>query len=64
MRHVDNATWTTKKFPGGGSSGSPTLWSGWDPTVHKFTLTLTKAVTLASSGIGQTTHCVVQITGM
>lgn len=64
MRHVDNATWTTKKFAAGGSAGSPTLWSGWDPTVHKFTLTLTKAVTLASAGVGQTTHCVVQITGM
>lgn len=64
MRHVDNATWTTKKFAAGGSAGSPTMWSGWDPTVHKLTLTLTRAVSLASAGVGQTTHCVVQITGV
>jgi collagen type VII alpha len=64
MRHVDNATWTTKKFAAGGTAGSPTMWSGWDPTVHKLTLTLTRAVSLASAGVGQTTHCVVQITGV
>jgi hypothetical protein len=64
MRHVDNATWTTKKLAAGGTSGSPTMWSSWDPTVHKLTLTLTRAVSLASAGVGQTTHCVVQITGV
>ncbi len=64
MRHVDNATWTTKRFAAGGSAGSPTMWTGWDPTVHKLTLTLTRAVSLASAGVGQTTHCVVQITGV
>lgn len=64
MRHVDNATWTTKKVAAGGSAGSPTMWTGWDPTVHLLTLTLTKAVSLASAGVGQTTHCVVQITGI
>ena len=64
MRHVDNATWATKRFAAGGSAGSPTMWSAWDPTVHKVTLGLTRAITLATAGVGQTTHCVVQFTGI
>ena len=64
MRHVDNATWSVKKLEAGGASGAPTLWTNWDPAIHKMTLKLDKAITLASAGPGLTTHCVVQLIGI
>jgi hypothetical protein len=45
---------------GGGSSGSPSAFSAFDPSVNTMTIGLTKAITGASAGVGQTTHCVVQ----
>ncbi len=44
----------------GGSSGSPSAFSAFDPSVNTMTIGLTKAITGASAGVGQTTHCVVQ----
>jgi len=65
MRHVDNATWDVKKFSAGGSSGAPDMWTSWNASVHKMTLGLTKAISLASSTLSiPTTHCVIQITGI
>ena len=46
----------------GGTSGSPTAFSGFDSATHKMTLSLTKTLSGASSGLGQTTHCVVVFT--
>ena len=51
---------TTRTLAGGGSSGSPTAFSAFDSSVNTMTLSLTKALTGASAGVGQTTHCVVQ----
>jgi len=45
---------------GGGSSGSPSAFSAFDPAVNTMTIGLPKSVTGASAGVGQTTHCVVQ----
>jgi len=45
---------------GGGSSGSPSAFSAFDPAVNTMTIGLTKGITGASAGVGQTTHCVVQ----
>jgi hypothetical protein len=45
----------------GGTSGSPSAFSAFDPAVNTMTIGLTKAITGASVGTpGQTTHCVVQ----
>jgi hypothetical protein len=65
MRHVDNATWDVKKFSAGGSSGAPNMWTAWNSSIHKMTLGLTRAITLASATVtNPATHCVVQITGI
>lgn len=50
----------TRTIIGGGSSGSPTAFSGFDAATNTMTLGLTKAATGASAGVGQTTHCVIQ----
>ena len=50
----------TRTIIGGGSSGSPTAFSGFDASTNTMTLGLTKAATGASAGVGQTTHCVIQ----
>ncbi len=52
--------YTTRTLAGGGSSGSPTAFSSFDPSTNTMTISLTKALTGASAGVGQTTHCVVQ----
>ena len=49
-----------RTLAGGGSSGSPSAFSAFDPSVNTMTIGLTKAITGASAGVGQTTHCVVQ----
>jgi hypothetical protein len=51
---------STRTLAGGGSSGSPTAFSAFDSSVNTMTLSLTKALTGASSAVGQTTHCVIQ----
>jgi len=50
----------TRTVAAGGVSGAPTTFSAFDATANTMTLGLTKAVTGASAGIGQTTHCVLQ----
>lgn len=50
---------STRTIAGGGSSGSPTAFSAFDPSVNTMTLSLTRALTGASANVGQTTHCVV-----
>jgi hypothetical protein len=50
----------TRTIVGGGTSGSPTAFSGFDAATNTMTLGLTKAATGASAGVGQTTHCVIQ----
>lgn len=49
-----------RTLAGGGTSGSPSAFSAFDPSVNTMTIGLTKAITGASAGVGQTTHCVVQ----
>ena len=49
-----------RTLAGGGTSGSPSAFSAFDPAVNTMTIGLTKAITGASAGVGQTTHCVVQ----
>jgi hypothetical protein len=50
-----------RTLTGGGTSGSPSAFSAFDPAVNTMTIGLTKAITGASVGTpGQTTHCVVQ----
>ena len=51
--------YTSRTMAGGGSSGTPSAFSAFDPAVNTMTLSLTKALTGASSGLGQTTSCVV-----
>jgi hypothetical protein len=50
----------TRTVAAGGTAGAPTTFSGFDANANTMTLGLTKAVTGASAGIGQTTHCVIQ----
>lgn len=50
----------TRTIAAGGTSGSPTAFSGFDATTNVMTLGLTKAATGATAGLGQTTHCVIQ----
>jgi hypothetical protein len=50
----------TRTVAAGGSSGAPAAFNAFDPTANTMTISLTKAVTGASAGIGQTTHCVLQ----
>lgn len=52
--------YTTRTLAAGGTSGSPTAFSAFDPSTNTMTLSLTKALSGASAGVGQTTHCVVQ----
>jgi len=52
--------YTSRTMAGGGSSGTPSAFSAFDPAVNTMTLSLTKALTGASAGVGQTTSCVVQ----
>jgi hypothetical protein len=49
-----------RTLAGGGTSGSPSAFSAFDPSVNTMTIGLTKGITGASAGVGQTTHCVVQ----
>ena len=49
-----------RTLAGGGTSGSPSAFSAFDSAVNTMTIGLTKAITGASAGVGQTTHCVVQ----
>ena len=51
---------TTRTLAGGGSSGSPSAFTSFDPSANTMTISLTKALTGASAAVGQTTHCVVQ----
>jgi len=51
--------YTSRTMAGGGSSGTPSAFSAFDPAVNTMTLSLTKALTGASAGLGQTTSCVV-----
>jgi len=48
-----------RNVAGGGSSGTPTAFSAFDPAVNIVTLGLTKTISGATAGVGQTTHCVV-----
>ena len=48
-----------RNVAGGGSSGTPTAFSAFDPAVNTVTLGLTKTISGATAGVGQTTHCVV-----
>jgi len=50
----------TRSIEGGGTSGSPTAFSGFNATTNTMTLSLTKSVTGASAGVGQSTHCIIQ----
>lgn len=50
----------TRTIAAGGTSGAPAAFNAFDPTTNTMTISLTKAVTGASAGIGQTTHCVLQ----
>jgi len=50
----------TRTIAAGGASGSPSAFNNFDATNNTMTLGLTKAVTGAVAGIGQTTHCVLQ----
>lgn len=50
----------TRTVLAGGSSGSPTIFTGFDSATNTMTLGLTKAATGSSAAVGQTTHCVVQ----
>lgn len=50
----------TRTIAAGGASGAPTTFSGFDSSTNTMTISLTKSVTGASAGIGQTTHCVLQ----
>lgn len=49
-----------RTLAGGGTSGSPSAFSAFDPAVNTMTIGLTKGITGASAGVGQTTHCVIQ----
>jgi hypothetical protein len=51
--------YTSRTMAGGGSSGTPSAFSAFDPAVNTMTLSLTKALTGASASVGQTTNCVV-----
>lgn len=51
---------STRTLAGGGSSGSPSAFSAFDPSVNTMTLSLTKTLTGANAPVGQVTHCVVQ----
>jgi len=51
---------TTRTMPGGGSAGNPTAFSSYDPSIHTSTISLTKALTGATAGVGAVTHCVLQ----
>jgi len=52
--------YSARTLAGGGSSGSPSAFSAFDPSANTMTLSLTKALTGATAAVGQTTHCVVQ----
>jgi hypothetical protein len=49
-----------RTLAGGGSSGSPSAFSAFDPAINTMTIGLSKSVTGASANPGLTTHCVVQ----
>jgi hypothetical protein len=52
--------YSARTLAGGGTSGSPSAFSAFDPSANTMTLSLTKALTGATAAVGQTTHCVVQ----
>jgi hypothetical protein len=52
--------YSARTLAGGGSSGSPSAFSAFDPSANTMTLSLTKALTGATAAVGQTTHCVLQ----
>jgi len=51
--------YTSRTMAGGGSSGTPSAFSAFDPAVNTMTLSLTRALTGASNALGQITNCVV-----
>ena len=55
-----SSDYTTRTLAGGGSAGSPTAFSAFSASTHQMTVSLTKALTGASSNLGQVTHCVLQ----
>ena len=59
QRAVD-ANFTKRVVAGGGSSGSPTAFTSFAAGTNTMVISLTRALTGASAGPGQTTHCVVQ----
>ena len=50
---------TSRTLAGGGASGSPTAFNSFNPSTNKMTLSLTKSLTGATAGLGQTTSAVV-----
>jgi len=50
---------SNRKVAAGGSSGSPTAFNSYNPATNKLTLSLTKSLTGASGGLGQTTEAIV-----
>jgi hypothetical protein len=59
QRAVD-ANFTKRVIAGGGSSGSPTAFTSFASGTNTMVISLTRALTGASAGPGQTTHCVAQ----
>jgi hypothetical protein len=55
-----SSDYTTRTLAGGGSAGAPTAFSAFSASTHQMTVSLTKALTGASSSLGQVTHCVLQ----
>ena len=55
-----SSDYTTRTLAGGGSAGAPTAFSAFSASTHQMTVSLTKALTGASSNLGQVTHCVLQ----
>jgi hypothetical protein len=60
-RAVD-ANFNSRVVEGGGASGSPTAFTAFDSLTSTMTLSLTKALTGATSGLGQTTEAMVMFT--
>ena len=55
-----SSDYTVRTVAGGGSAGSPTAFSSFSSSTHQMTISLTKALSGASSNLGAVTHCVVQ----
>jgi hypothetical protein len=50
----------TRTIAAGGTSGSPTSFTGFDAATNTMTLGLTRTATGSTAPVGQTTHCIVQ----